>query len=85
MATVNVKISVTDVSDALALGQNEVVSDILSRSKAVVKNGGMVTLEYRYINAPSDIVVVYRTEQEIDQWKSRINEAQAILKRHAVA
>ncbi len=84
MKVVELKICITDIGDALTLGQNTIVSSIIDHAKDLVANGGIVTIERRYENANPDHLVSYNTVQEIEEWKDKLNEVQEILGRAKV-
>ena len=84
MKVAELKICITDVCDALTLGQNPIVSSIISCAKVLVANGGIVTIERRYENANDEPLVSYKTVEEIDDWKDKLNEVQEILGRSKV-
>lgn len=77
----NLTINITEVSDALVLQQNPLISAIFTHALELIENGGRIILQREYENAPSDILYVFRTSEEIMQWKNRLNDAQTILKR----
>lgn len=84
MKIVDLRISITDISDALSLSQNDIVAEIFRQAKAIVRQGGTITIEQRYQNAPPDIIAVYKTQQEVEDWKSKLNDVQSILKRDEI-
>jgi hypothetical protein len=81
---VELKICITDIGDALTLGKNSIVSSIIDQAKDLVRDGGMVTIERRYESAPPDHLVSYKTVQEIEAWKDKLNELQDVLGRTKV-
>ena len=84
MKVVELKIGITDIGDSLTLGENTIVSSILSNAEKLVESGGIVTIERRYDNAPSEPLVTYETVEEIKNWKEKMNEVQKILGRPKV-
>ncbi|WP_421226515.1 hypothetical protein [Aeromonas jandaei] len=84
MKVVELKICITDISDALTLGQNTIVSSIIDHAKDLVANGGVVTIERRYENADPVHLISYNTVQQIEAWKDRLNEVQETLGRAKV-
>ncbi|MEQ8153025.1 MAG: hypothetical protein ABRQ32_08990 [Smithellaceae bacterium] len=84
MKVVELKICITDISDALTLGQNTIVSSIIAHAKDLVANGGIVTIERRYENENPEHLVSYRTVPEIEAWKEKLNEVQKIFGRSKV-
>lgn len=84
MKIVELKICITDIGDALTLGQNTIVSSIIGQAKDLVAGGCVVTIERRYENAPPDHLVSYRTVREIEEWKKKLNDIQEILGREKV-
>lgn len=84
MKIIDLRISVTDISDALALGQNAIVTEIFHQAKAIVKQGGTVTIEQRFQDAPPDTIAVYSSEQDIDDWKSNLNKVQNRVRRDEI-
>ncbi len=79
MKNIELKICITDISDALSLGQNTIVDSIMNEARDLVSNGGKVTIEHRYENANPDHLITYCSVDEIESWKERLNEVQQIL------
>jgi hypothetical protein len=77
-------ISITQVSDALTLGHNDIVETLIELSKEVIKRGGKVVLQYEYVNAKPDKVKEFITTQEVDDWKNEINSSQRKLERDVI-
>jgi hypothetical protein len=75
---INFIINITDVEDALTLSQSQFLDAVFSHAKEVVGEGGKIILqrEYTYINSgpevKTDLLAVFSTSEEIDNWKSRI-------------
>lgn len=79
MKLLEIKISISDITDALSLGNNSIVSAILNNAKDIIKQGGIVTIERRYENAEPTPLVTYKTVEDIKEWKQKLNEAQDSL------
>lgn len=77
----NLTINITEVSDALVLQQSPLVSAIFTHALEFIENGGNIILQREYENTPPDIIYAFSTAEEIMQWKNRLNDVQAILKR----
>ena len=84
MKIVELKICITDITDYLTLGENSIVRSIIAQSRDIVKAGGIVTIERRYENAMPTHIVSYKSEQEVDQWKEKLNDVQVILGREKI-
>lgn len=84
MHITELRICFKDISDALALGENSIVSNIFKTAKEIVKQGGSIIIEQRYKNAQSNILAKYSTEYEVENWKNKLNDIQDILKRHKI-
>lgn len=72
---------IENISDPLTLNQTGVVSGILRIAEETVAAGKQVTLQYEFTNAPPQVIHVFKTIEEIHQWRSRLNEAQKLLER----
>lgn len=81
----DIKICLTDITDALALDENEIVVSIFSYARKIVKQGGSIVIEQTYGNAQPNVLAKYSTEQEIENWKNKLNEIQIILHRDVIA
>lgn len=84
MHITELRICFKDIRDALALGENSIVSNIFKTTKEIVKQGGSIIIEQRYENAQSNILAKYSTEYEVENWKNKLNDIQDILKRHKI-
>lgn len=84
MHITELRICFKDISDALALGENSIVENIFRTAKEIVKQGGSIIIEQRYENDHSDILAKYSTENEVENWKGKLNDIQVILKRHKI-
>jgi hypothetical protein len=84
MHITELRICFTDISDALALGENSIVENIFKTAKEIIKQGGSIIIEQRYENAQSDILAKYSTEIEVDNWKNKLNDIQVRLKRQKI-
>jgi len=79
------RISITDdIYHDLEMGRNDDVAALFKCAIDVVLQGGKVIIEQRCSNAPSKIVAEYSTEQEVIDWKNRLNDMQSKLKREPI-
>ena len=77
----NLTINVTDISDALTLGNNSIVAEIFGIAEGIVKQGGKIILQRKYENTSPDLIAEFTTLEEVNNWKEKINEAQTALRR----
>ena len=66
------RISVTHIDDAKALGDNEFLNNIFSLAKEIVQKGGSIVIEQCFENAPSIILAKYSKIQEVEEWKKHL-------------
>ena len=50
------------------------LAELLKSAKNIIESGGKVILEIRYINAAPDIVKVFSTIAELNEWENKIKE-----------
>jgi hypothetical protein len=81
MKITSLLINITDIEDALVLERNPIVESIIKSAIDIVKNGGKVVLQREYTNSPPEIIAEYYSEQEIVDWKDKINNTQELLNR----
>mgnify|MGYP001404454135 CR=1 FL=1 len=65
-------ISITEMSDAIVLERSEGIDAFLHSAEETIKTGGKVVLEYRYQNADPDIVQVISNENDLREWRHRV-------------
>jgi hypothetical protein len=84
----NLIISMTDISDAININdelstvQNDFLPAMCQHAKEIVKRGGIITIEQKYTNAKKDILK-FSTEQEVEEWCSKLYKAKNILEKIA--
>ena len=78
----NYKISFNqDISDPLAMGKPDKVSDVLKTAEKTVTAGKKVAVILDHA-APDAVMAVYQTPAEIQAWRSRLNDLQQSRGQH---
>ena len=72
---------IENISDPLTLNQTGVVSGIFRAAEEAVAAGRQVILRREFTNAPPQVIQVFKTVEEIHQWRSNLNEGQKLLGR----
>ncbi len=75
-----VLIDFNQIEDALALGDTTIVSSILKACGAAIDQGAIVLLRREHSDIPPQELAVFKTREELDNWKSKLNDIQRILK-----
>jgi AbrB family looped-hinge helix DNA binding protein len=70
-SAVNFVIPFTDVSDLKRLKEIPQVEGIFDMAKNTLKNGGKVILKKEYTNAPPEIMKVYNTQEEFEDFEAK--------------
>lgn len=81
MLITNLVINFFDIQDALALENNAIVENIFSIAQDIIRQGGKLTIQIEYTNAPPEIVAVYTNIADVSNWKNDLIKAQDKLDR----
>ena len=65
-------ISCETFEDAMVLKEFDLVNDHIKWAEKAIQSGGRVVFERRYSNAPTDIIMVLDSEEELSHWKNRV-------------
>jgi len=75
----NLTINITDISDALALGNSSIVEEILAIGESIIKQGGTIIIQRQYQNATPELLAHFSTVEEVKDWKKQLNNSQLTL------
>jgi hypothetical protein len=67
------------INDPLAMGQVEIVRQILNLAEQVTNAGRRVIIKRNFVNAPVQIIATLTTTEQIQEWRTKLDEAQEIL------
>lgn len=79
-----VLIDFTQISDALALGDTGIVSSIVNACGDAIDQGAVVQLRREFEDLPPQVLAEFKSREELDNWKDKLNEVQKILKREGI-
>ncbi len=83
--SIDITISFDDnINDPLTMGQTRIVGEVFRIASEVLANGGKVIVQRVYTNAPPDLLCEFRTEKELSDWKTCLNEVQIKLGREQI-
>jgi hypothetical protein len=77
---INLTISVTEFEDAMNMEEWGIVDAIIAIVKKTVRGGVKVEWEFRYENAPPDIVSEISTEEDLNKWLENVKEMRHFIK-----
>ena len=67
-------INVTDVEDAITLKEGELLSAIFDCASEVIDAGGCIVIQRKCENARSDKLYEFSTRDELEKWKSTVDD-----------
>lgn len=73
-------ISVSDFNDAVTLEQWGVVDLNVEWAQKAIESGGQVIVEQRFENAPTQIIKVIQSVQDLENWKKVVAETIELIK-----
>ena len=79
-----VLIDLTQIFDALELGDTGVVRTILNACGDAIDQGAVVQLRREFEDLPPQVLAEFKSREELDNWKDKLNEVQKILKREGI-
>lgn len=68
-----------NIADPLAMGQVEIVRQILDLAEQVTNAGRKVTVMRNFVNAPTQTIATLTSPGQVQEWRTKLNEAQIIL------
>lgn len=77
--SVTLTINITDIEDAITLRNGLFVQAVFTHAAEVVNAGGRIIIQREYVNASPDHLATFSTSEDLENWKSRLEEILARL------
>jgi len=81
---VSLTISFDIIDDALVMENVHIIAGICEFAEEIVQHGGCVIVQREYTNASPNILVIFKTVDEVRDWRERMNGLQHKLGRKEI-